>query len=108
MRRFGFASGLGGFVLALIARPVAAQPATARSAAAAPAAPIAILLLPLPDSLRADAGVTVRDAGGRIVSLKPTRNHLVCRRIVPGEEAFDVRCYHEAFWPVVDRMLALK
>jgi hypothetical protein len=99
---------LGWLVFVVCARPITAQPAASRSQAADPTRQIAILLLPLPDSLRAGAGAAHRDAGGRIVTLKPSRNHLVCRRIVPGEEPFDVRCYHEAFWPVVDRMLALK
>ncbi len=105
MRRVAVALG---YFLAFVARPTAAQPGSLRDGATAVTPRVALLLLPLPDSLRADAGAVGTDQAGRVATLKPSRNHLLCRRIVPGEEPFDVRCYHEAFWPVVERMLELK
>jgi hypothetical protein len=104
------AAGVGGLLAILTLVPAWAQSAPAKGGGrvATAAEQIAEALLPLPDSLRAGAGVVGLGAAGRSVTLKPSVNHLVCRRIWPGEEPFDVRCYHEAFWPVVDRMLALK
>ena len=65
---------------------------------------IAAAVLPLPESMRAGAGVRGYDHDLKPVMLRQTSNSMVCTGQRPGNQIFDVRCYHESFLPVVDRM----
>lgn len=64
---------------------------------------IAAALLPLPEAMRADAGVRVFTASGAMVPLRPSRNGMMCTVVRPGSDEFDVRCYAEEFLKVMDR-----
>lgn len=64
---------------------------------------ISFAVLPLPAQLRAGAGVVMLDAHQHMIELRKTANGMVCARIVPGEAAWDARCYHEAFAPLFFR-----
>jgi len=68
---------------------------------------IAAAVLPLPESLRKDATVVrLNDANQPDVIRKGT-NGMVCIAEKPGDQQFDVRCYHESFIPVVYRAFQL-
>ncbi|HET6266723.1 MAG TPA: hypothetical protein VFG11_03325 [Acidobacteriota bacterium] len=68
---------------------------------------IAAALLPLPEILRNGATVVrLNDASQPEVIRKGT-NGMVCIADKPGDEYFDVRCYHETFIPIVYRAFQL-
>jgi tetratricopeptide (TPR) repeat protein len=69
---------------------------------------IAFSVLPLPDTLRAGAGVVAFDAQRHAVTLRQTSNGMICARFVPGEDAWDARCYHQSFTPLFFRSLELR
>lgn len=73
----------------------------------APADQIRAAVLPLPEALRAGAGVRGWDASMRLVTLRPTTNGMICTADRPGDGEFDVRCYEQTFLAVIDRNLAL-
>jgi len=101
----------------LAAAPVAAgaqnpAPASARTPAAAqaqaPAIPpaaqqVAAAVLPLPDSMRAGAGVLGYDLGGRLVRLREGTNHMLCLADDPRDDRFHVACYHDSMDPFMAR-----
>jgi len=92
------ASGVLFLSLLQLGRPATAIPVP-------PAAQqIATAVLPLPASLRDGAGVRGYDHDLRLVTLRPSRNGLVCTGLRPDAKEFDVRCYQESFLPVVDRL----
>lgn len=68
---------------------------------------IAAALLPLPPNLREGAGVRGYDRDLKLTMLRASKNGIVCTGLRPGDEEFDVRCYHESLLPVVDRMREL-
>ena len=68
---------------------------------------IAAAVLPLPDALRNGAGVVRLDAALQPVVLRKSTNGMVCITDKPGDEKFDVRCYHESFIPAVYRAFQL-
>ena len=72
-----------------------------------PAQQIATAILPLPANLREGAGVRGYDRDLKLVILRPSHNGLVCTGLRPDAKEFDVRCYHESFWPLVDRVREL-
>ena len=72
-----------------------------------PADQIAAAVLPLPEAMRAGAGVRVF-ASGAMVTLRPSTNGMVCTVVRPGGEDFDVRCYAEEFLKVMDRSRELE
>lgn len=67
---------------------------------------IAAALLPLPASMRAGAGVIGYGADGRETTLRASTNGMVCMGDPPGDDRFDVRCYHESFFPYAGRVVA--
>ena len=68
-----------------------------------PAQQIAAAILPLPEPLRAGAGVLGYAPDLSLISLRPSTNGMVCTGTYPGSETFDVRCYHESFIPLIRR-----
>ena len=64
---------------------------------------IAAAVLPLPQQLRDGSAVVRLDAKGSPESLRRGTSWMVCIADRPGDDTFDVRCYHEAFIPVVYR-----
>jgi hypothetical protein len=77
----------------------AQAPLTARQLAAS--------VLPLPEALRADAGVRVVSPAG-VSILRPSTNGLMCTADRPGDDVFDVRCYHVAFLAIMDYVRSLR
>ena len=58
-------------------------------------------VLPLPEILRAGAGVRVATSSG-VSILRPSTNGLMCTADKPGDDLFDVRCYHVEWLAVMD------
>lgn len=78
------------------------------SAQAEPSAQaIAASLLPLPEALRAGAGVRVVAPSG-VSILRPGTNGLMCTADRPGDDVFDVRCYHVDWLAVMDYVRLLR
>ncbi|MEP7324984.1 MAG: hypothetical protein ABI836_03460 [Gemmatimonadota bacterium] len=63
---------------------------------------IAAALLPLPEPLRAGAGVRGFTSNRERVTLRPSTNGIVCSGDWPGDDQFDVRCYNAEFLAVID------
>lgn len=72
-----------------------------------PAQQIAAALLPLPPNLRDGAGIRGYDRDLKRVTLRASRNGIICTGLRPDDKEFDVRCYHQSFLAVVDRMREL-
>jgi hypothetical protein len=72
-----------------------AQPSPQQETAAA--------VLPLPESMRAAAGVVRLSRDGFPESVRKGNNGIVCIADRPGDDMFDVRCYREDFISVVYR-----
>lgn len=67
---------------------------------------IAVSVLPLPEHLRAGAGVVTFDTLQRMVELRGSSNGMVCARF--HEAPWDARCYHQSFAPAFFRARALR
>jgi hypothetical protein len=76
------------------------------AAAAAAAAPLASATLPLPPELRASASSVSMDRTG-IHTLRKGTGKMVCIADAPGDDVFDVRCYHRDFIPYFYRLQQL-
>ena len=74
--------------------------------AAAAAAPLESATLPLPPELRASASIVSIDKAG-IHTLRKGRGKMVCTADQPGDDVFDVRCYHRDFIPYFYRVQQL-
>ena len=72
-----------------------------------PARQIAAAVLPLPPNMRDQAGVLGYAADLSLITLRVSKNGMVCTASRPGDTQFDVRCYHESFMPVVRRLREL-
>jgi hypothetical protein len=68
---------------------------------------VAASVLPLPEALRAGAGVRAIAPSGVSV-LRPSTNGLMCTADRPGDDVFDVRCYHEEWLAVMDYVRLLR
>jgi hypothetical protein len=64
---------------------------------------IAGAVLPLPEQLRSGSAVVRLSQAGFPESIRKGTNGMVCVADRPGDETFDVRCYHESFISVVYR-----
>src|SRR6202011_4293393 len=64
---------------------------------------IAAAVLPLPDTLRAEAEVIGYAPDMSLVTLRPGTNGMMCTATRPGDHNFDVRCYQQSFMPIVNR-----
>ena len=65
-------------------------------------------VLPLPEHLRGAAAVVRFEKDGSSLTLRKGSNGMVCFAVEPGEADIDVRCYHQSFMPVIDRLRALR
>jgi hypothetical protein len=70
-----------------------AQGSAEASAETVAADEIRFAVLPLPEQLRAGATVMRMDSTHRPVVVRQGSNGMVCMRVVPGEAAWDARCY---------------
>lgn len=68
---------------------------------------LAASVLPLPEALRAGAGVRVVAPSG-VSILRPSTNGLMCTADRPGDDVFDVRCYHVDWLTVMDYVRVLR
>lgn len=68
---------------------------------------IAAAVLPLPEVMREHATVIGYAPDVSLVTLRQGSNGMVCRAPHPGDEEFDVRCYHESFMPLLNRLREL-
>jgi len=68
-----------------------------------PAEQIAAAVLPLPEVMRAGAGVRGYTASLALVTLREGTNTMVCTADRPGDDEFDVRCYDRQFLQAIDR-----
>jgi hypothetical protein len=68
---------------------------------------IAAAVLPLPAPMRDRATVVGYASNLSLVTLRQGSNGMVCTATRPGDDEFDVRCYHESFMPVVRRLREL-
>ena len=69
---------------------------------------LAAALLPLPEILRGEAEIVQLDDAGQPKVLRNGTNGMVCMADRPGDNQFDVRCYHKDFIPVVYRAFQLR
>ena len=69
-----------------------------------PSQQIAAAVLPLPEPLRAQATVLGYSSDLALITLRAGTNGMVCTATRPGDQDFDVRCYHESFMPIVRRL----
>jgi hypothetical protein len=92
-------------VLALLGVLGGAGVLTAQAEPSSPA--VAASVLPLPQALRAGAGVRVVVPSG-VSILRPSTNGLMCTADRPDDEVFDVRCYHLEWLAVMDYVRLLR
>lgn len=83
----------GALALAIYARPMHAQGSAEASEGAPATDEIRFAVLPLPAHLRDGATVMRMDSTHRPVVVRQGSNGMVCMRVVPGEAAWDARCY---------------
>jgi uncharacterized damage-inducible protein DinB len=79
-----------------LAHSVSAQEGTMESQMAA-------AVLPLPTSMREDAGIVRWTESGRLESVRASQNGYSCSMDEPGDDRFDVRCYADELWPALER-----
>jgi hypothetical protein len=73
-------------------------------AATAPAAEqIAAAILAAPEERRAEAGVLGYDEAGKLVTLRPGKNDMICLADDPKDDSFSVACYHKDLEPFMAR-----
>ena len=74
-------------------------------AADVPPAPVQIAasVLAAPEELREGAAVLGYDADGKLVTLRPGKNEMVCLASDPAKTAFSVACYHKDLEPFMAR-----
>jgi hypothetical protein len=89
--------------LLLVGAPAIAQPPQVPP----PNQQIAAAVLPLPAPMRERATVVGYASNLSLVTLRQGSNGMVCTATRPGDDEFDVRCYHESFMPVVRRLREL-
>jgi hypothetical protein len=90
---------------ALIAIPTAATSQT--TSYPAPTFQIAAAVSPLPENLRAGAGVLGYDASGKLITLRKGTNDMQCIADDPAAKMFHVACYHRSLEPFMARGRAL-
>lgn len=88
-------------LLAFVSAPLVAQLPT-------PAQQVAAAVLPLPESLRADATVLGYDGSAALVTIRRGSNRMVCLADDPRLPAFHVACYHDGMEPFMARGRALR
>jgi hypothetical protein len=78
-------------------------PALQAQALLTPAQQIAAAVLPLPKEMRDGAGVMGYKTAGKLESLRPSKNGMICLADDPAEEKFHVSCYHDGMEPFMAR-----
>ncbi len=90
--------------VALSASVVSASLAAQSAPVIPPAAQqITAATLPLPASMRDGAGVMGYKVAGKLETLRPSKNGMICLADDPAEEKFHVSCYHDGMEPFMAR-----
>lgn len=92
---------------ALVAVAAVATPRSAVSQDRSDAWQIAAAVLPLPDSMRAAAGV-MGFHSGKLVQLRPATNGMTCLADNPAQKGFQASCYHRSLEAFMARGRALR
>ena len=79
--------------------PAGAQTVTHSSSAQQ----VAAAVTPLPDNLQSGARVLGYDANGKLITLRPGTNEMVCIADDPSGKLFHVACYHKSLEPFMAR-----
>jgi hypothetical protein len=79
-----------------------------RAPVPAPEEQASAAVLPLPGNMREKAGVLGYAPDMSVITLRKSTNGMICMGTRPGDEEFDVRCYHESFMPVARRLRQLR
>jgi hypothetical protein len=87
-------------ILAVVSTASAGAQAVAPSSSAQQ---IAAAVTPLPENLQAGARVLGYDANGKLVTLRPGTNEMVCIADDPAGKLFHVACYHKSLEPFMAR-----
>ena len=91
-------------LVVLVAALLAALAGGPAAAAAPPAAEqIAAAIQAAPAERRDGAGVLGYDEGGKLVTLRPGTNDLICLYDDPGDDRWSVACYHKDLEPFMAR-----
>lgn len=69
---------------------------------------VAAAVTPLPEELKAGAGVLGYKLPGTLVTLREGRNDMICLAPEPGAKAFHSACYHKAMEPFMARGRSLR
>src|SRR5262245_57130314 len=91
-------------VLIIFSQPALPGNRPNKAALLPPKQQIVAAVLPLPPVMREHATVIGYSPDLTLVTLRQGTNGMVCTADIPGDDVFDVRCYHESFMPVVRRM----
>src|SRR5688500_18879259 len=83
--------------------PAVTQPVTKPVTYPAPERQIVAAVTPLPEPLRAGAKVLGYDASGKLVTLRPGTNEMICLSDNPANPRFHVSCYHKSLDPFMAR-----
>jgi hypothetical protein len=86
----------------MLSTAIAASRLIAADVAAAPVQ-IAAAILAAPEELREAATVLGYNAEGKLVTLRPGKNEMVCLATDPAKTAFSVACYHRDLEPFMAR-----
>ena len=91
----------------LISLAILGQPQILPAQATPPPHQLAASLLPLPEALRAGAGVR-QVSPAAVTVLRPSTNGMMCTADRPDDDVFDVRCYHVECLAVMDYVRSLR
>lgn len=69
---------------------------------------VAAAVTPLPEPLRKGARVLGYDGEGKLVTLRPGSNEMICLADNPSNKRFHVSCYHQSLEPFMARGRALR
>ena len=94
--------------LALIAAAIVVPSIGAAQTIPPEAQQIAAAVLPLPEAMRAGAGVMGYRTAGQLVVLRPARNGMQCLADDPSDQRFHVACYATSMEPFMARGRALR
>mgnify|MGYP001810613339 CR=1 FL=1 len=96
-------------LLAVALASVVTSPAILEAQSAPPVAEqITAAVLALPKEMRDGAGVMGYRTAGKLESLRPSKNGMLCLADDPAEEQFHVSCYAETMEPFMARGRALR
>jgi len=94
---------LGAACCATVVSTALAQNAGAAKPIPPAAQQIAAAVTALPEDLRAGAAVLGYGADGKLVSLRPAKNDMICLAPKPSDTKFHSACYHKAMEPFMAR-----